>query len=271
MFPNRDQIERAAYDRWLRRDQAHGRDRDDWLAAENELTFVLNYTSIALYPLDSPTELVLGDGATRRCRLCERTARNTRFSVPRPVVQVAGETSLLSAEICHECQSDCREEIADQCRDFWQTLNPGLDGLQIMPRPLDSIAVLKSLVTSALLIMPESELAYFSDTLEWVSNPDHGYDGRLFAGTLCHLYHAPFLRDRSWTSLARRVDDGAAFPYMLYFVAWGGIILQVPVPLGSPDQDLDGKVVRIPEQSVVSGHGSHFREARSMVMRLGSW
>ena len=118
--------------------------------------------------------------------------------------------------------------------------------------------------------MPERELAYFTDALEWVNNPDHEYDGSLFAGMSCRVYRAPFLQDRSWTSLARRIDDDAPFPYMLYFVAWGGMILQVPVPLGSPDQDLDGKVVRNPQQSLAAGHGPHFREARSMVFRFGS-
>jgi hypothetical protein len=137
-------------------------------------------------------------------------------------------------------------------------------------RPLDSIAIFKSLVMSALLIMPESELAYFGDTLEWVNNPDHGYDGGLFSGTCCQVYEASFLHDRSWTSLSRRIDDEAPFPYMLYFVACDGIILQVPVPLCIRDQDLDGKVVRIPERSLAAGRAPQFHETRSMILRLGS-
>ena len=38
MLPTRDQIERAAYDRWIRRHRAHGYDRDDWIGSEIELT-----------------------------------------------------------------------------------------------------------------------------------------------------------------------------------------------------------------------------------------
>ena len=52
MFPTRDQVERTAYDRWLRRGQVHGHDREDWYAAEKELLFLLNYETIANYPLD---------------------------------------------------------------------------------------------------------------------------------------------------------------------------------------------------------------------------
>jgi hypothetical protein len=119
MLPNRDQIERVAYDRWLRRDQAHGRDRDDWVAAENELTFVLNYRVLVDYQLDLPNPIILGDLPARRCRLCERTSRHTSFSAARPVVQGAGEMSLLSAEICDECQADCRDPLAGHCHDLW--------------------------------------------------------------------------------------------------------------------------------------------------------
>ena len=149
MLPNRDQIERVAYDRWLRRDRAHGRDRDDWVAAENELTFVLNYRALVEYQLDRPKPMVLGDFAARRCRLCERTSRHATFSATRPVVQGVGATSLLSAEICDECQADCRDPIAGHCQQLWKTLEAGMEGLELVPRHVDSIAVLKSLVTSA--------------------------------------------------------------------------------------------------------------------------
>jgi hypothetical protein len=270
MLPTRDQIERAAYDRWLRRDRAHGCDRDDWVAAENELTFALNYRVLVEYQLDGPDPTILGDRPARRCRFCERTPRHTEFSAVRPVMQGFNKLALFSAEICDECQADCRDPLERECHELWETLKSTAGGPQNARRQLNSIGVFKSLIASALLIMPESELAYFADALEWVNNPDHEYDGSLFAGTLCRLYHAPFLPDRSWTGLARRVDHEAAFPYMLYFLALRGVVLQVPVPLASPDQDLDGKAVRFPEQSFAAGHGPHFREARSMELWLAS-
>ena len=61
MLPTRDQIERAAYDRWIRRAPAHGHDRDDWIGSENELTYLLNYQTVVEYPLDSSTSLILGN------------------------------------------------------------------------------------------------------------------------------------------------------------------------------------------------------------------
>jgi hypothetical protein len=268
MVPTRDQIEHAAYDRWLRRDRAHGYDRADWLAAENELTFVLNYRTIIEYRLDSQQPVIIGELAAQRCRFCERTARHASFSAPRPVVQGVGDTSLLSAEICDECQADCRDPLADDCQRLWDALKTVAGAFPLVPLQTSSIAAYKSLIAGALLVMPEIELANFTDTVEWVNNPDHDYDGSLFGGTYCHVYSAPFFGDQSWTSIARRIDDEAPHPYMLYFVAWGGNVIQVPVPLGSRDQDLDGKAVRIPERSLAAGHGPHFREACSTRLRV---
>ena len=75
MLPTSDQIQRAAYHIWLGRDQVHGRDRQDWLEAERELTFRLNYRTIVEFVLDPSTPKVLGDRLTRHCRLCERAWR----------------------------------------------------------------------------------------------------------------------------------------------------------------------------------------------------
>jgi hypothetical protein len=47
MRPTWDQIQREAYARWERRGYGHGGDRDDWLAAEIDLTFDLNFETVA--------------------------------------------------------------------------------------------------------------------------------------------------------------------------------------------------------------------------------
>jgi hypothetical protein len=51
MLPTWQQIEKAAYDRWERRGWTHGHDRDDWVAAEQDLTFDMNYRTICQLPL----------------------------------------------------------------------------------------------------------------------------------------------------------------------------------------------------------------------------
>jgi hypothetical protein len=110
--------------------------------------------------------------------------------------------------------------------------------------------------------MPESELRYFVDTLEWVSNPDPHFDEPLLREeSTCLVYSADFLRDKSWTSLARRTQNDAPFPYMIYFLAQGGVVLQVRAPLCIRDQDLDGRLVRVPRRSFTSPEGRPFEQA----------
>jgi len=267
MLPTRDQIERAAYDRWIRRHRAHGHDRHDWLGAENELTYILNYQTAAVCSLDSSGGSI--EAGRIFCRFCERTPSRATFSMPRAVVQGLAETTLSSAQICDECQEDCRDPLATHCENFWKTVHASGDGHHsARGRDFDALAVFKSLVASALLIMPEDELAYFGDTLEWVNNPDHEYDGGLFADTYCQVYQLQASSERPRISLARRIDDEVPFPYMVSFLSWGGVVVQTALPMCLRDQDLDGRCEQMPRRSLITGEGPHFHEARSTVLRL---
>jgi hypothetical protein len=115
--------------------------------------------------------------------------------------------------------------------------------------------------------MPEAELPYFVDTLEWVNNPSHLDDNQLFADAVCQVYAAGFLRGRSWTSLCRRVDNDLPLPYMIYFLSRDGIVLQVQVPLCLRDEDSDGRTRPMPERSFTTGEGPDFQEVRATVLR----
>jgi hypothetical protein len=265
MRPNVEQIERTAYDRWERRGWNHGGDRDDWYAAETELTFHANYRTIAEYALGGPERRVLGDGAVRRCRFCERSARAADFGAPRPVV--ADRTFLLSGEVCDDCQSDWREGLDATLRDFWGRLRR-----EGPPDPRSqtrfSVAAFKAMAASALLIMPNSELRYFGDTLEWVSNPDHDSDDQLLEGAACRVYHAPFLGQDPRMILTRRVDEDEPFPYMLCLIECDGVMVEAPVPMCLRDEDLDGRTIEYPERIPMAGHGRDFREARGVLLPL---
>jgi hypothetical protein len=267
MLPTHDQIALEAYNRWIRRDRAHGYDRNDWLGAENELTFLLNYKTVVEYPLQSERPLIVDADEPRRCRFCERSVIHVPFSEPRPVVQAAGDTSLFSAEICDECEADCREPLASHSYKLWNTLSAGVGSHQNLPRETNLIAAFKSLIISALFVMPMSELDYCSDTLEWVSNPDFEYDGNVLTGSFCRVYFVPSLSGAGWINLSRRVDDEAAMPYLLVFVGWRRIVIQVPIPLCIRDQDLDGKDVRVPERSPALGPVPEFQQTGLVVVR----
>ncbi len=273
MRPTFDQIQHAAYDRWQRRGYSHGRDRDDWQAAEQELTFLLNYRTIAEYHTDSEDPRALGKTSPRRCRFCERAFDQAEVGPPRPILpSVLGTRSQLSAEVCDDCQADWLDPLETECRAFWESLKADGAGLHLhdeaRTRPIFSVAVFKSLIAGALLILPEAELPSVLDTIEWVSNPDHDSDDQLFAGALCQVYSAPFLHDRSWISLAKRIDDEAPLPSLLFFLAHGGFIIQVPVPLCMHDEDLDGQSVYQPERALNGGFGPDFQESRLTLLPL---
>jgi hypothetical protein len=274
MLPTSDQIQRAAYHVWLGRGQVHGRDCQDWLESERELTFRLNYQPIVEFVLDSSAPKVLGERLTRQCRLCERTSAHVDFSSPRPAMPgLAGDRSLLTGEVCDECHVDCLEPLADDFRRFWKTLRtliPDGDTRAAVPGPnVISVAAFKSLVAGALLIIPDSELTYFPDAIEWLNNSEHDYDAALFAGTTCQIYDAPFSSHTAWISVARRIDDDAPVPYMICLVASGGIGVQVPMPLCLRDQDLDGRSVWLPDPPLSLGDGPAFGESRRAVLVLG--
>lgn len=265
MRPTIEEIRRAAYERWERRGWNHGGDREDWYAAERDLTFRLNYRTIAEQALDGPGPRILGATSVRRCRFCERTAGAAEFDVPRPVV--AGRLYLLTADVCDDCQADWREGLDASFLEFWDRLHREGPAAQGGLLPF-SIGAYKALATSALLIMPASELRYFVDALEWVSNPDHDADDRLLDGVGCRVYRAPFLGESPRASLARRVDEDAPVPYMLFFLECDGVTVQVPVPMCLRDEDLDGRAIEHPEPILVAGHGPDFREARGVPMPL---
>ena len=265
MRPTVDEIQRAAYDRWERRGWMHGGDRDDWYAAVAEMTFRVNYRTIVEYALDGRGPAVLGDAPVRRCRFCERSARPAAFGAPRPVVP--GRDSLLTGEVCDDCQSDWRAALDEVFRGFLARLGRQ-DSSVAEARGSFSIAVLKAMAASALLIMPGSELRYFSDALEWVTNPDHEADDRLLHGAECRVYRASFLGERPRATLARRLDEEAPIPYMLWFLECDGMMVQVPLPMCVRDEDLDGLAIEHPERIPSAGHGSDFRETRGVRLPL---
>ena len=269
MGPTSDQIQHAAYERWERRGRIHGYHNADWYGAERELTFLLNYQTIAEYPLSSEQRRVLGETSIRRCRFCERTSDQATFGPARAVVPgVGGDPSLFTVEVCADCQADWRDPLDNELREFWEALRANRVELNTPDLPIFSIGVFKALIVGAILVMPESELPSVVDTMEWVSNPDHDCDDLLFAGSCCQVYAAPFLEDRSGISLARRVDADAPLPDLIYFLGHGGIVVQVPVPLCLRDQDLDGRTVHQLERSLTGGTGPDFREARGTVLPL---
>ncbi|MDR3633647.1 MAG: DUF2934 domain-containing protein [Isosphaeraceae bacterium] len=262
MVPTPDQITIAAYHRWLRRGAAHGRDREDWYAAEQELLFSLNYQVIARHALDSAAAVVVGNPAKPRCRFCERGAPAADFDAPVPVVPPAlGNTALFSSGVC----SECREQVLDQLEpDFLRFARPFVAGSALSVASFDDvpspayvpIAAFKYLVAMALLLLPEPELQYVEDATEWVANPDHDFDAGVIGHLECRLHIMPNEAPRPWVALARRADHDAPLPYILFSLGSGRAVFQAPLPLCVRDDDLDGAPLLIPRACPTAPSGA---------------
>jgi hypothetical protein len=255
MLPTAEQIQWAAYFRWKRRNGEHGRDRDDWLASEQDLLFTRNYEVVARFQLDREGAQFVGNKERRRCRFCELAPPQASFKAIPPVIpEYLGNKALFAYDQCDECQGSFAEMIEGDLKSFTrrflrggpESIGNGKPG-GLSTDPFRPLAAFKGLAKLALSIVPEAELPYFEDALEWVSNPDHEYDARVFDGLRCHI-HGPdeSVPRQSWTALARRIEEEAPFPYMLFFLGTGGVTFQIAVPLCTRDDEIDGETVIVP-------------------------
>lgn len=266
MHPNHDQIALAAYHRWQRRGHAHGWHSYDWLAAEQELIFALNYELIANYRLDGIAPRDLGDEDDPRCRFCEATPPRASFESPRLALPASlGNESLRSFEVCDDCHAAHAESIGTDLDRFVAAMKRG----DLRDRSYDPVAAFKGLVRSALAVVPEEEMQFFEDAIEWVSNPDHDLDSRSIGGMDCYLHALPDAWSFSWVAIARRLDDAEPFPYLLAFFGTGNLVFQVPLPLCVRDEDLETTwtVPRVPSSF---GVGRGPIESRLVVVPLAS-
>ncbi|SIO58245.1 Protein of unknown function [Singulisphaera sp. GP187] len=254
MFPTADQIEHEAYLRWERRGGSHGNDRGDWCAAEQDLLLTLNYEVAAFYALNAAKPQFIGTQGRRVCRFCEQAAPIATFSaIPAALPAFLENRSLFTYEECDDCHAHFASSVEADLEAFLTQLRSGSG-----PNSLSqtSIAALKGLAKMALSILPAAELHSFEDTREWVVNPDHDFDLRLFGELGCGLHTLPSIQADPWTALVRRVDDEAPMPYMLFFVGTAHVVIQAPVPLSARDEDLDGTRTIIPRTDSSYAMGS---------------
>jgi len=175
---------------------------------------------------------------------------------------------IFTRAFCDECRAAFRDALAADFGLFWAALaaDDGASAATGFSRAREqySLSVYKAFIVCALAIMPENELRYFPDTLEWVSNLESSNDAQLVRNeATCRVYSPLSLLDQSWTSLMRRRDPDVPFPYMLVFVAQDGVVVQAQLPMCLCDQDLDGRAVRIPRRSFAAEEGDRSQEARA--------
>lgn len=257
MFPSFDQIQHAAYLRWERRWYSHGQHREDWLAAEQDLLFTLNYKLLVHYVLSDREQRLLGNKARPVCRFCERSTPAVNFRVDTPAVpEFLGNRSLFTIEECEDCQSLFAEGIEAELEDFLTSFRKDY-AFSASERSGFSlpVAVFKGLIKQALAIMPRGDLASFEGATEWVCNPDHDFDADLFAEARGHIHVLAEPVSEPWVAIAKRTDIDAPMPAMLFFLGTRHLVAQVALPLCDPDDDLEGVDVTVPRIASLMGLG----------------
>ena len=267
MHPSSDQIAVAAYYRWERRNFAHGRHTHDWTIAEAELTFAANYDLVARYRLDGIGPHQLGDPDDLRCRFCERTAPQAPFEGSRPAAPASlGNQAIFTLEVCDDCQAQYEASVGADLDQFLQSIR---DGGTDQGRAFIPLAAFKGLIWAALALLPEAEMQYLEDTVEWVSNPDHDLDSQSIPGVECILHRLPDPLPFSYAALARRSDEDTPHPYLLAFFATGRTVFQFPLPLCTRDEELEGHW-RIPRVASPLGVGRSPLDSETILIPLSS-
>lgn len=274
MHPTSEQIAVAAYHRWQRRGYDHGRELEDWAAAAKDLTFGLNYRWAVRYALGPGASNANGGGpvllgappagSPRRCRFCEKAEPAATFAARAwTVPPLLGNSALISRDECDECRAQYETSLAGEFEAFARPLI-GLDAATPEPPSGVPVAALKALVRIGLALLPASELQYFDDAVEWVTNPDHDRDASILRGLGCHLYVTPAPIPAPFASLARRSNDDATVPYTLLFLGTSRVVFQTHLPFCPRDEDLDDSVngASAPELSMSLGSGPDHRPSR---------
>ena len=248
------------------------------IAAELDLTFDMNYGTIVEFPLAEHD----GSGDRRRtrdprCRFCEQSPPRAAFSVPPPCHPgVRRQPSSRRARSATNVPSNSpapstRTSPRSGNRSSPSASSEWPDSRFPVPSAIP-IGSFKALIRMALSIMPEPELAGFTDTIEWVGNPDQEFDSNLFGGLGCLVYqaHVPF--PTGWTALPGGSRSGCTVP-AICSSSWprNGSSCRPTAPL-LPRRGPGRHGLRIPERSFSTGVGSDFRPATCMALPcLGLW
>jgi hypothetical protein len=182
-----------------------------------------------------------------------------------------GNATLLSWDDCDDCRAHVDEHLAESFEDF---LAPWLADDPAPPAAGETIPVpaLKALVRMGLALLPVEELDQANDAMEWVANPDDDRDAVVLdgLGLGCRVYVTPEPVPSPFASLARRDDDDAPLPYLLFFVGTGRVVLQTHLPFCPRDEELDEEACAGPRLSLSMGRGCALRasEARFLPLAL---
>jgi len=133
--------------------------------------------------------------------------------------------------------------------------------IKVPTEPYIPLAVLKAFHKMALSVMPESEIAEFKETIDWIRNPDHRQPGRAYTKVI-HTFidgSPPFTLPLIY--LFRRRHDDRTMPYMFFVLGFGNNLFQVTLPSSKQNDQVNTPVFAMPH--------SDFDRAKARTVDLG--
>jgi hypothetical protein len=267
MIPTPDQIRVDAYHRWRRSGGRHGRDRDDWLDAEQALLYSLNYSVVARIVTEpfagddvggrvgdnGPSRDGMRESAGVVCRFCEQAAPRVLFSRRDRCdgrANFQGDGTLIVPDECDECRLQFEESIAEDVALLVGSLQGGgAPDPAVSSFPASAayipVAAFKGLTRMALACLPRRELAAFENAIEWVGNLDHDLDLEALGPLMCDVQFFAEAFPAPWARLSLKGED-VPMPRALFHLGRGRSLVQIAVPLGNDDDELDGEHRKVP-------------------------
>jgi len=110
------------------------------------------------------------------------------------------------------------------------------------------IAVFKCLVKMALTLIPEEELCFFEETLNWICKDSFIDDGHDLGNLICLFSFAPGIYTNNFIQawLLKRKDDKAILPYVIFVLIFKNYFFQIYLPLSLKDCHLIGHNFKLP-------------------------
>jgi hypothetical protein len=131
--------------------------------------------------------------------------------------------------------------LADDFIEIDQTQQSGK--IKGFKRPYRKRAVFKSLVKSALAVMPQDELSNFIETIRWIraEGPEKTPESRCF----CFTSSMEVRRVGLEVLLMRRLEPTAKLPYMTFFMCFANLTYQVFLPFSKGDHHYVGETIQV--------------------------
>src|SRR5260370_4469334 len=133
-------------------------------------------------------------------------------------------------------------------------------------QPCVPIGVFKCFAKMAIAILPESELANFRWTMDWIREPDDRKHLSAVQGAGCFQYYLYDEFPHPWVALLRRKTSGTPLPYMMIMLGTASAVFHSWVPLSLMDGLFAGRPMVMPKMGSTIVNGDKVAQCQAIRM-----